>query len=530
MAEILETDKLNQGRQKLNNAIKQAENALTNSRKALSNSESTQKQLNQVVIQGDSSVEAAQARVDTDGVSHTTLKDRLDFEHVEVTNSIATKATETQVISENAYYHEISTKKYRDATSLTDYYLTSISNVDSDGKLIELKRGFASDTPNAGFSETARSFANRHNATLTLNASVFDTNTSLPLGTDIFEGAIIQENLTRNYYTLGIKTDNTLVAYPPGTTAQSILDDGCNNALSSFIPLIEKGASVSQSVLDTYAGGTDRHPRQVIAQFSNKDILIFTCEGRTQQNQGMITDDLIRILLAQGVDFAYLLDGGGSAQTVVRGSTSNTSVFEENEEEEGYIEFGERKVIDFLYISKPIKSKRDKDIAILNKDIGEVNRKANDLYNDLYYKVDMNNGYIRLKAPSEFKFQGVEVWEGATRKAKLQLEENRIGYFDYVNGKAILNVTNTGDITTDKGTIGKYNKNATVVTNANTITENGPYWITSGGSNTPDSGLSWSITHEQLDSQSAIQTAKSFTTPVQVMDRRKVGGSWQAWG
>jgi Phosphodiester glycosidase len=483
-----------------------------------------QTQIDQLVVNGDSSVEAAQARVDSDGYAYPTLKARLDTESSE-------KATKVEVLEENAYYHELSTKKYRDAISLTDYYLTTISNLDSEGSIIELKRGFASDVPNDGTSETARSFANRHNATLTLNASVFDTNTFLPIGTDIFDGMIINENLTRNYYTLGIKADNTLVAYPPGTTAQSIIDDGCENALSSFIPLIENGASVSQTVLDMYGGGTERHPRQVIAQFSNKDILIFTCEGRTQQNQGMTSDDLVRILLAQGVNFAYMLDGGGSAQTVVRGSTINSSVFEENEEEEGYIEFGERKVIDFLYFSKSTKSKRDTDIATLNEDIGKVNRKANELFNDLYYKTDMNNGYIRLKAPEGFKFQGIEIWEGTTRKAKLQLEENRVGYHDYQNSKLIFEVDGvTGDITTPKGTLGKYNKNASIVTNANSISENGPYWVIAGGSNTPDSGLSWKIEHTQLDTQSALQTAKSFTTPVQVMERRKVSGTWQVWG
>jgi len=50
---------------------------------------STQEQLDQVVIEGDSSVEAAQARVDTDGVSHDTLKKRLDDEHSSVTTQLA---------------------------------------------------------------------------------------------------------------------------------------------------------------------------------------------------------------------------------------------------------------------------------------------------------------------------------------------------------------------------------------------------------------------------------------------------------
>lgn len=89
---ILETESLNQGRIKINTAIEQSEQAvgissqantvsgqaLTKANEALSNSEDTQNQLNTIVINGDSSVEAAQARVAESGVAFTTLKERLD--------------------------------------------------------------------------------------------------------------------------------------------------------------------------------------------------------------------------------------------------------------------------------------------------------------------------------------------------------------------------------------------------------------------------------------------------------------------
>lgn len=82
---IEEKDVLNTGRKKLNNAIAGSEQAVNDSadakqksEQALSNSESTQSQLDTIVIEGDSSVEAAQARVDEKGDSHSTLKDRID--------------------------------------------------------------------------------------------------------------------------------------------------------------------------------------------------------------------------------------------------------------------------------------------------------------------------------------------------------------------------------------------------------------------------------------------------------------------
>lgn len=97
MAElILATDTLNQGRIKINESINQSEQALNNSseainksslallksNEALSNSQDTQNQLDAIVIDGDSSVEAAQARVNSDGKTFTTLKNRLDYEDI----------------------------------------------------------------------------------------------------------------------------------------------------------------------------------------------------------------------------------------------------------------------------------------------------------------------------------------------------------------------------------------------------------------------------------------------------------------
>lgn len=61
-----------------------ADQAVTIAKSANSKSDSTQLQLDEIVINGDSSVEAAQARVDIKNISYDTLKDRLDKEQQEV--------------------------------------------------------------------------------------------------------------------------------------------------------------------------------------------------------------------------------------------------------------------------------------------------------------------------------------------------------------------------------------------------------------------------------------------------------------
>ena len=66
-----------------------ATHALNISKLADTLSKSVQEQFNQVVIDGDSSVEAAQARVDASGRTNPTLKARLDKEYNEVTAQLA---------------------------------------------------------------------------------------------------------------------------------------------------------------------------------------------------------------------------------------------------------------------------------------------------------------------------------------------------------------------------------------------------------------------------------------------------------
>lgn len=82
------TDKLNQSIDQSNAAILQSNNADQKSTQALNNSVSTQTQLDNIVVEGDSSVEAAQARVDSSGTSHPTLKSRIDNFEVSATQQL----------------------------------------------------------------------------------------------------------------------------------------------------------------------------------------------------------------------------------------------------------------------------------------------------------------------------------------------------------------------------------------------------------------------------------------------------------
>lgn len=214
-----------------------------------------------------------------------------------------------------AKYLDVS-KEY-DQASNTTYYLTRIKHKDDNGNIIKLRTQFA----NRAEGETTRTFAIRNQTAVAINASQgldLPGTQKQPTGVQIIDGEIVQDLRTTSY-TLGIKDDNELLAYPPGTKAQDILNDGTNNALTAFLPLIENHEWVSDEVLAIRGNSAVKHPRQVIAQFDNKDLLIFSCGGRGYGGEGMTAKEMMRILKELGVRFAFNLDGGGSTSTVIKG-------------------------------------------------------------------------------------------------------------------------------------------------------------------------------------------------------------------
>lgn len=159
MAEFIEkTDTLNEGREKLNEAIKDADEAKVDAseakstaNQALAKSTSTQTQLDTIVIDGDSSVEAAQARVDVKNHVYDTLKQRLDTEYTEVMSKLAQneqKINTKMSISEGATKQELRQKEL-EIKSYLDTQLSTIGNMTPKGAfatLQELKNEYPNGT------------------------------------------------------------------------------------------------------------------------------------------------------------------------------------------------------------------------------------------------------------------------------------------------------------------------------------------------------------------------------------------------
>ena len=208
-------------------------------------------------------------------------------------------------------------KKY-DSISDTYYYLTHIKHTDNNGKLLKLQHAHAQKSKG----ETVVEFSQRMgNPILAMNASTMyriSPDSIKPNGVQIIKGEIVQDKF-KEAYALGIKDNNELISYVPEKRAAAILEEGVQDALTAFMPLIENYKPVHDRVLAIPKHGLEKHPRQVIAQFENLDLLILSCGGRTFDGTGMTAKDLIRILKDIEVKFAYNLDGGGSVSTVING-------------------------------------------------------------------------------------------------------------------------------------------------------------------------------------------------------------------
>ncbi len=282
-----------------------------------------------------------------------------------------------EITKRDVYYNNINTKKVFDDISNTYYYVTIIPRNDEYGNVIPLQMGFANDDIRLSSVESTLDFAHRNNATVCINAGIFDVATSRPVGVVIKDGAILQETPVTDvkYGYFGITFDNNYRFYEENTPASRMILDGCKDVVCIFNSLIRNGIHTIQT-------DDRKEPRQSIGIRPDKSLVIITCDGRDEISEGMSYTDLARLHAEYSCHNAYILDGGGSSSTVVRGIKQNESV--------DYLTV-DRKVTSFLYIAKETVISPENNPA---NDLGKV---KHSLIERIVNKMDFIKGFIRLK-------------------------------------------------------------------------------------------------------------------------------------
>lgn len=311
----------------------------------------------------------------------------------------------------NVFYDNIGTSKIFDNASNTYYYLTIIPRYDNKGSPIPLKMGIANDDLTCTTLESTLKHAWRKNATLCINCGVFNVDTDKPIASIIYEGKILYRDIPtttpEKYQYFAITKDRNYKVYPIGTTPEAMVYDEVYYACPIFQSLILEGVPVEQTDLRV-------EPRQSIGITATGDIIIISCDGRSSESLGMSYDDLARLHALNGSINAYILDGGGSTSTVLRGVKQNENI--------DYFTT-DRAVGTFLYVAK------DTNVSIENNIANDLGRVKQFLIGQIRSKVDFTNGYIRLKGGENYYAPGIEMYVNAetSRRSKLGLT------FDPVN-------------------------------------------------------------------------------------------------
>lgn len=430
------------------------------------------------------------------------------------------------VKNETVLSNDVVVEKLRDTSSNTTYWLTTIPS----GYKINIgvskhyetnsgwhdNDGFGTDYEANPKLERCSDFARRKKANVVINGGIWGNNGFI--GPIIVDGEI-KTTFKTNYYTLGFKDNNEFVFFPPQTTSQSILDSGIKNCVSGFVPVVMDGVKAPDEIMNLYVGGTTiRAPRQCIGIKQDGTIIILTCDGRINNENGMLMEDLARLMLEQGCYNAYNLDGGGSTTTVVNGVLQNIAIDDNRRKE--------RKVANFIYFKKESNQNRTDDLFSIAYEIEKLKRQIDELSSTLFNNADMNKGYIRLLATEGFTQQGIESHDGNNKNTKLVLSKDYLRYWDYNNSKTLFNVDSNGDITTAKGVLGNFFNTLTVPTDCNAINKNGIYWTNGSITNSPGTGA---LLHIALNTTTAVQFLFAWRNEFPNKRRSMVSGVWTDW-
>lgn len=224
----------------------------------------------------------------------------------------------------------------------SSYYLIRIPKYTIDGKRLTPKVAITSeDGEVSGTKSSALDYAKKHNLVFTLNAGLFNTQSMTPQGQTIVNGiSMTNTPMTDDMgtaiaddecYPLCINEDGDLSApYERSVDTSTMIANGIKYAVTAWGQFIENYAKADSSKFDeiVHAGA---YVRQSIGQFQNGDYFVCTCDAKkgsiTTNEAGLTYDQLSDLLISKGVKFAYSLDGGGSAETVI-GNRQINPIFE----------------------------------------------------------------------------------------------------------------------------------------------------------------------------------------------------------
>lgn len=215
------------------------------------------------------------------------------------------------------------------------YNFVRIPKVSNDGATIKPVVALTSaDGSLNGGKCSPLTYSKKNNLQFTINAGLFDMSAMVPVGQTIIGGVSVtntpmaDDNGTpisdTECYPLCIDADGNLSApYARNVDTATMIADGVKYAITGWGKLVDN-FEITQSEIDAeIVHKSKNYSRQCIGQFENGDYCVLTAwagayDTDYQNEAGMTYEECAQILVEHGVKFAYSLDGGGSAATVIK--------------------------------------------------------------------------------------------------------------------------------------------------------------------------------------------------------------------
>lgn len=211
------------------------------------------------------------------------------------------------------------------------YVFVRIPKTTNDGKTFFPRVALTSlDGTMDGAKSSPLTFARRNNTAFVVNAGLFNMTTVKPVGQTIIDGVSVSNTPMADdngvpisdteCYPLCIGSDGTLSAsYDRYVDTATMIAGGVVGAVTGWGKLVE-GFEICKDDIAAEIVHPGDYIQQAIGQFENGDYCVCTAEqsrGSVNNEAGLTYTEMAEIFVDKGVKFAYSLDGGGSAATVI---------------------------------------------------------------------------------------------------------------------------------------------------------------------------------------------------------------------
>ena len=236
--------------------------------------------------------------------------------------------TTTNTIKKNAAIGSISVD-YGRINGASYVFVRIPKNLNDGSRLVPKVALTSRDGSLGGTKRSTLNYARDQDTIFTLNAGLFNVKTVEPVGQLIIDGvSLINTPMTSDNgvpihpdecYPLAIDANGNLKTYPRNADTAAMIADGVKYAVTAWGKLVDN-FKITTKDIDNEIVHPGKYIRQSVGQYQNGDYCVCSVDmtkGPVTNEAGLSYEELAQLFVDRGVKFAYSLDGGGSAETVI---------------------------------------------------------------------------------------------------------------------------------------------------------------------------------------------------------------------